>query len=179
MASKASNADVPPGNIHLSLNATTPEQLADMIAGLARAFGGYDKLAEKIVSAGASTDPLTGASTAALDVATAPAPTSLPEPEVSPKARANNPNKQGDGDKKVSPAVPAANVVGDTEDLSKVRDEAIQKLTEHFGKNPTAISDLAALQKKFGVRLFKDIADDRVAEFAQDAHMLVNGSVSS
>lgn len=74
-----------------------------------------------------------------------------------------------------APAPANANVV---EDLTpeKARETAIAKLQQFFGKSPNNMGEITRLQTKYGVKLFKEVGDDRAAEFLADVQLLVAGT---
>lgn len=151
-----------PASISLTISASSPEAMAEAVAALAAQFGGYDKLAERVNVTAGSTQPLTGETKIEADLPLPDVPDTLGQPVASAPAEAA--------------IVPTPNVVGDTEDMGKLRQEAIDKLTAWFGRNPNEIGSLNKLQAKFGVKMFKDIPDDQVPAFAQEAHMLASGN---
>lgn len=56
------------------------------------------------------------------------------------------------------------------------RDKAIADMMGFFGNNPKNMSDITKLQTKYGVRMFKEVPDERAHEFYADVKLLLSGS---
>lgn len=143
----------------LTINANSPDELDNAIRVLATAFGNMDRLTEVATVTGGTVQPLTGETSLDLEIErpAANAPEKAPEPQPE------------------QVQVPAESTATD-DDPAKLRVDAINKLTAWFGMNPGEMGKLQQLQAKYGVKLFKDIPDDKVRDFAQDAHLLVSGA---
>ena len=97
-----------------------------------------------------------------------------PKPKAKPKAKAES------EDKPEEEKLPASTDASDA-DLLKKRDAAIQDVMAFFAANPNATvrQQIADIQAKYGVAMFKDIPADRIPEFVMDVSLLKNGTAEA
>lgn len=163
--------------LHLSLSAGSPQELIAMIRALAAEMPGLTHAVEAAVSSDGTTATMTvqtggetesprsrRGKTKAKDAANENADAVEPEPGEAPTTPLENP---------ASTAQP--NVVSDLTP-EKARTQAIEQLQQFFGRNPNNMSEITKLQQKYGVKLFKDVTEDRAAEFLADVKLLTSGN---
>lgn len=138
----------------LQINADTPDDLKRQLDALAAAFGGNKELAAHIVAA-----KVTDTGVTALVAPPAEEPAKLEAPLAA----------------QAPDTPPPANVVKELT-IEERRKGGTKMLLELFNKNQTVMPQLAALQRKYGVKKFDDIGDDKVPDFYNDALLLVNGT---
>ena len=165
--------------ITMTLQASTPEGLETLVAGLAARFGGYEQLAGSVELTATATQPLPGESNVELAAtATQPLPgESNAEADVKPpktrkKAKAK---PEAEAPEPETEKAPSANTVSDLTP-EQMRKQGIEKLMAWFGLSGDPTGQLPKLQSRYGVKMFKDLPDDQTAAFLADVHLLVNGT---
>jgi hypothetical protein len=155
-------------SITIQISADTPEDLQRMLREMASAFGGGHALAPRLSAAQVPDDK-----TAVVTIEP-PAPAQPDTPEPSPPTEASPPLPPAGSDEQSGEA-PPANVVK-AMDPAEMRQKGTDMLMKLFNQDPAKMEVLRRLQAKFGVKMFKDIPDDRAQEFYNDALLAANGT---
>jgi len=153
------------GAITISIQGDTPDDLKRMVNTLAEAFGGADAFVDRVADIATTGDDQTPARA---DVTLTGPATEKPEKE--------RPEKEQEPEGEAHEGVEAG-AVKDMEP-AEMREKGISLMMQHMAadKSGKARDDLSKLQKKFGVKLFKDISDDQAEAFLMDARMIANGT---
>lgn len=153
-------------SLTITLNADTPEDLIRMLRTLNTALGAEaDRVSDRITRIDFGVNPAPGAGPLIADVGLAqPAPTPTPTPPPPAPDTANTPT--------VNVAVPPDNLTP-----AEMRQKGSDLLMQFFNRDPAgAQPHLVAVQKKFGVKKFDAVPDDRARDFYTDAVLISNGT---
>jgi len=142
-----------PTNIKVSFEAENPEQLRALLRTFADNLSGGD--------AGISAINQPSDTTAEITV------------EAKPKAKRGRPRKAKKADD--APQVDPGDVVSDlTPD--EARDRAVSVMQKFFPEHPECLPQIADLQRKFGIKMFAEVSDERAVELLADIMLIVNGT---